>query len=134
MGHYTGLYSVRNRTDEERVPTGFSIVKLEWPTTSVFIAAGAFESLQGDVLPWADRQQHIRDKAFLLRENATSRFDGTGAYYLFQDEDGRACWTGYNGGNPSYEQRVVTLYSDFGINLDINVGQLTVLPPRFAPG
>jgi hypothetical protein len=133
MGHTTGLYSVRNRTDEERSPTGFSIVKLEWLSTNVFIAAGTEGSLQGDVLPWAETQQAIRDKAFLLRENATSRFDGTGAYYLFQDENGYACWTAYNSGNPSYEQRVVTLYSDFGINLDIHVGQLAVLFPRFAP-
>src|SRR3954471_23058110 len=113
MGHTTGLRRVRKRTDEERVPSAFSIVKLEWPATRLFIPAGGFALLHGDVIPWAARREEIRDKAFLLRENATSADDGIGAYYLFQDEDGRVCWTAYHGGNPSYEQRVVTLYSDF---------------------
>jgi hypothetical protein len=133
LGHTTGLHAIQNRTNEEGVPAGFSVVKLEWPATTLFIAAGTISSLNGDVIPWAERQLEILRKAFLFRRNATSASDGIGAFYLFQDRDGVACWTAYNNGNPSYEQRVIGLYSDFGVNVDIRSGSLSILPPRFAP-
>jgi hypothetical protein len=133
LGHTTGLHAIRNRTNEEGVSAGFSIVKLEWPATTRFIAAGTTSSLQGDAIPWAVRQSEILLKAFLFRRNATTPNDGIGAYYLFQDADGVACWAPYNNGNPSYEQRVMGLYSDFGVNVDIRSGSLSILPPLFAP-
>jgi hypothetical protein len=133
LGHTTGLYAIHNRTNEEGVPAGFSVVKLEWPATTRFISAGTTSSLNGDVIPWAERSTEILRKAFLFRRNATSPSDGIGAYYLFQDADGVACWTAYNNGNPSYDQRVIGLFSDFGVNVDIHAGSLSILPPRFAP-
>jgi hypothetical protein len=97
----------------------YSVLKIEWPATTFFIPAnpnadpGAGDPNVGlihindEAIPWCEDAGEIASKAFLFRVDATSNLDGIGAYYLFQDPDDMICWSGFNGGNPSFENRAI---------------------------
>lgn len=96
----------------------YSLIKLEWPSTALYIPSSQIspnpvESLwyygDGESIPWSDDAEQIARKALLFRRDAGSARDGIGAFYFFQDRNGFLCWTPFNGGNPSYENRQVTI-------------------------
>jgi len=102
-----------------REPLGSdSIIKLEWPSTAFFIPSSLIRenpvqslwgSGDGESIPWSDDAEQIARKALLFRRNAGSARDGIGAFYFFQDRNGFLCWSPFDGGRPSYEDRRVTI-------------------------
>lgn len=109
----------------------YSVIKLEWQSTSFFIPKGAevdlYASGDGESIPWSDDATQIADKALLFRRDASSAADGFGAYYLFQDKNGYICWSPFQGGAPSYENRIVTI-SAWDVNVQILPNSLNVVP------
>lgn len=107
------------------------MVKMEWPSVRFFIPRGNPVDTHSESIPWAWDMDEIWKKAFLLRDNASSKDDGRGRYYVFQDRKGNACWTPYNNGRPSYEQRRVGLKPDLGMSIAIYDDHVDLLKPPF---
>lgn len=131
-GHLTYMATVTNLT-----VVNFSLVKLEAPTVRRFVAAGQEVSTGNEAVPWAADAAEIRTRAFLFRRGATSADDGIGQFYLFQDRNGRVCWSAFNGGSPSYEQRTVGPHINEPLGNIAHVrlhpsDQVEVLGPRYA--
>lgn len=63
----------------------YSIQKLEWPSTRYFIPARGGILTTNESIPWCVDAWEIPEKAFLIRKGATTRDDGEGQFYLFQN-------------------------------------------------